>query len=405
YNLLNYGNYNSWCTTSNNNVNDKDVFLKTIVKYVMPDVFCVNELGVNMGGGDNVFAIRIRDNVLNTDGITYYQKAAHTGSSSLVNMIYYNSNKLTLHSQEVIEKNLSGGNLVREVDLYKMYYNDPGLLSNGDTIFITFIVAHLKAGSNASDEAQRADATEAVMDNLNQKNIAANYVLSGDFNTKNSSEISYSNLISHPNTKITFTDPIGQPGNWNSNSSFAGIHTQSTRSSNTNGDCFAGGGMDDRFDFIMTSNYVINSTDRVYYIPGSYAALGQDATFYNQEMPTSGNTTVPNSVANALYEMSDHLPVVMDLLVRNWPSSISEERDKLRIKITNPFNDWLNISIEGITSEKLIAKIYDISGRLMLETNISNTDRINTKILKKGFYLLQLSENGRVLKTVKVGKI
>jgi hypothetical protein len=30
YNLLNYGNTTSWCTTENNNMNDKDIYLKNM---------------------------------------------------------------------------------------------------------------------------------------------------------------------------------------------------------------------------------------------------------------------------------------------------------------------------------------------------------------------------------------
>ena len=39
YNLLYYGINTSWCTNSNNNINDKDEYLKKIINHVKPDIF------------------------------------------------------------------------------------------------------------------------------------------------------------------------------------------------------------------------------------------------------------------------------------------------------------------------------------------------------------------------------
>ena len=49
YNILMYGNYTSWCTSTNNPYQEKTEYLKTIVDYVNPDILTVNELS------DNVF--------------------------------------------------------------------------------------------------------------------------------------------------------------------------------------------------------------------------------------------------------------------------------------------------------------------------------------------------------------
>ena len=48
-------------------------------------------------------------------------------------------------------------------------------------------------------------------------------------------------------------DPINTPGSWNNNEDFRGVHTQSTRTSSSGFGGGAGGGLDDRFDFIMVS--------------------------------------------------------------------------------------------------------------------------------------------------------
>ena len=47
YNLLYYGQTSSYCTTANNNETAKNGYLKTIIKYVKPDIFTVNEIAPN----------------------------------------------------------------------------------------------------------------------------------------------------------------------------------------------------------------------------------------------------------------------------------------------------------------------------------------------------------------------
>jgi len=94
------------------------------------------------------------------------------------------------------------------------------------------------------------------------------------------------------------------------------VHTQSTRSSESI-ECGATGGLDDRFDFILVSDNVLSDADSVQYIPGTYWAFGNDTLHYNvsiNENPPA-NISVPDSVLSAIYYMSDHLPVVMDVVV------------------------------------------------------------------------------------------
>lgn len=90
YNLLNYGNFYSDCTTSTNSVSTKNIHLKTITKYVKPDILTVNEISDDVN-----YHQLILDNVLNTDGVNYYRKAVsfNYAQSDIVNMLYYNSKK------------------------------------------------------------------------------------------------------------------------------------------------------------------------------------------------------------------------------------------------------------------------------------------------------------------------
>jgi len=60
YNLLNYGNYTSYCTTSNNNVSEKNEYLKTIIDYALPDILGVVEISP-----EDTYIEGFKNNVLN----------------------------------------------------------------------------------------------------------------------------------------------------------------------------------------------------------------------------------------------------------------------------------------------------------------------------------------------------
>ncbi len=304
YNLLNYGNYTSYCTTGNNNIDDKDEYLITIIDYVKPDVFSVNEISEN-----SFYQQRLLDAVLNINGINYYQKAQGTNiaGSPIVNMFYYNSNKLGLSFQDVIETD------IRDINLYRLFYKPQNGYPISDTIFLNCITAHLKSGNTSYGREQRANMTLAVMNYINDQNLIGNTIFMGDLNVYNSNEEAYQNLTENFNNEIKFYDPINTPGNWHSNPSYAFVHTQSTHL-NSNG-CSAGGGMDDRFDFILLSEKIMNFEENIGFISNTYTSLGQDGLHLNQSINSPPNNSAPENIIEALYFMSDHIPVHIDLLV------------------------------------------------------------------------------------------
>ncbi|GAB5538874.1 MAG: hypothetical protein Salg2KO_09770 [Salibacteraceae bacterium] len=312
YNILYYGETTSFCTSSNNPIAEKDAYFEIIAKYVKPDVLVVNELGAS-----NVYANRILNNVLNTGGQSNYQAATirNNSFSSIVNGIFYRGDKLSLVSHRSVKDAANGSQLVRVIDIAQFYYRDPELASGSDTVFLYVLAAHLKAGDSSSDRSARDLATEALMEEISSNYPPGYYLLCGDFNMKNSNEAAYSNLVAASNQEYRFVDPIGEEGNWNNNASFSEVHTQSTRNSSTNGGCFSGGGMDDRFDLILASDQVIQDTGAVRYISGSYSTVGQDGNHFNQAINSGSNSSVSSTVLGALYEMSDHLPVRLDLKI------------------------------------------------------------------------------------------
>jgi len=305
YNLLNFPNGRNDCG-SNLSVLSRWDTLRKIVQFQKPDILMVCELQTEAG------ADSILNQALNTGSINYYARANfvvnQSGFNGLNNMFFYNTNKVTLYSQSEILTDL------RDVGEYVVYANDPNLSFYNDTSFIRFYVSHLKAGNSNPpiEENRRASEATSLRTYIDGISSTGNFVFGGDFNFYTSSEPGYQILTTGGVNKLN--DPINSPGNWNNNSSFTGIHTQSTRSSQSI-ECGAPGGMDDRFDFILISDSIVNGGDRVQYISGTYAALGNDGNRFNQSLISPANTSLPDSVINALYYMSDHLPVVMDLLI------------------------------------------------------------------------------------------
>jgi len=395
YNILNYRNTTNQCTVSSNNPTTKEQNLNTIVTYVNPDILVCQEIG----GASAQPADQLLVNALNINGVSYYGKANYSNNSfsSLVNMVYFNTNKLSLISQKTINKDLSGQNLVRVLDLYRFYYKDSLLTALSDTVYFTVIGAHLKAGNSASDAAQRANATAALMNYIKINSTDDNLIMFGDFNTYKSQEACYQNLTQNPIVSINFYDPINKPGAWNNNSSFALYHTQSTRVSGaTNGGCFSSGGLDDRFDHIIVSKAVMNNLDRIKIVTGTYKSLGNDGLHFNQSINNGTNNSVPSSILNAIYATSDHLPVVMDIEITKMGLGLEDNfLQSSELRFQNPAKEIIELQLRKNSHAKFCT-ITDLQGRTVAFQNFEEngnalTVTINISGLQSGVYILQVA--------------
>jgi len=376
YNLLDYGGANS--------PTNKNPHLKTIINDILPDVFTVNELSNNSLYADNILV-----NVLNTNGRSYYQRCTYTNqaNSNVVNMLFYNSNKLGFHSQYTILHSL------RDMNAYKLYYKDPSLAQTQDTVFIIFVVAHLKAAQGF--ETDRDNMANNIMTYLNGLANPGNICIQGDFNLYTSTEPAYQRMITHSNTQIKMYDPINTPGNWSNDNSYKNIHTQSTRV-NTEADGGSGGGSDDRFDFILINQSVKDSLNGIRFIPGSYKAYGQDGNHFNGAV-NSGNTAVSAAIANALYAMSDHHPVVLQLKVRKSNLTALENSDVKHWYASiygNPVQQELHVKLFGESNKTGSIQIRNISGQLLISEKVELQSNGNQKIINlngisEGMYFLE----------------
>lgn len=401
YNVLNYSD----SEVSRN----KTPFLSTILGEVKPDLFMVCEM-IDEIGSNYLFEnsiIPFNEN---------FQKAPfeenQSGSYSLQQMVYYNTEKLILEETRVITAD------TRDINQYTFKINT----ENGNTnpITIEVFVTHLKASTGSSNRQRRLNSIQSFVSYTN--NIADDsYVLfAGDLNFYTSNEEGYQHLIDDRNP-IVIIDPIDRPTpnfpddgidyyeNYNStyfwnNSSFRDIHSQSTRTSNIGfiDDSGSTGGLDDRFDFIMMSKN-FNTSTSLYYVNDSYKVVGNNGNCYNSFISNpncSGGYS--QTLRDALIEFSDHLPVVMEIETpeNTLSTNLISETNFIG---SNIIKDYLKITSANDINN---LKIYSITGQLIdvkLSKNTGNdTIIIDVKHISKGIYYLSHQKLKKPLKFIKI---
>jgi len=393
YNLLMFGNNFSSCNQSNNSYITKTSNLKTIVNYVKPDILLVNEINES-----TLYHDYILTHALNVDGVNYWERGnpPNYSNSDIVNEIYFNSNKLSLTSNVAIETN------VRDIDIFKMKFYTTGQPAQVD---LNCVVAHLKAGNETSDENERANETNKLMNYLHNASATGNYTFSGDFNLYTAAEQAFQNLLFYSDQSIRFYDPVNKVGDWNNNSYYADYHTQSTH---TSGDCASTGGLDDRFDFILVSDEIMNGSTNMKYITGSYRAIGQDGEHFNSSINSSPqNTSVPADVLEALYDLSDHLPIVMEMLVGNDLGTENITAGPITVTFQNPVQEQLNLQIATKEPDILSVEIHNLQGKTMMSEHFVVNEAsvfliLPVSHLKSGVYFLTITDSRNFLVTKKL---
>lgn len=405
YNLMYYGKNVYDCTSLTNSIDDKNKNLKTIIQQVKPDLFSVNELDGEGKYPVSDDATYLLDNALNVDGVTYYRRTEFP-KIYLANTVFYNANKLVLKSNTSKSYYIDGYKKIFNV--YQFYFNSDDLEITNDTAFIYCAVTHLKAGNDPNYEQQRAYETGLIMDYFESLGEKGNYMVMGDFNVYTPTEQCFQNLINPDNRLYTFYDPADQIGEWSSNYDYRYIHSQSTHNT---GECFSSGGMDDRFDFILASDYIMNGTNHYEYISDSYKTIGQDGSSFNNALNTTSNSVVPNNVAKALYNMSDHLPVYLELKVdqnRGEPLRIFDsEMEDFHVYVTNPAKDFLKIKIEQNKHDELKIELFSVLGDPVYENRCKSSNyfieqEIPVSDLPNGIYILNISNQIELIYTSKI---
>lgn len=304
-----------------------------------------------------------------------------SGASLIHQLVYYNSEKFTLKYTDQIETN------VRSINHYSF------VLNTNSKIELEVFVAHFKA--SISSENERLFEAQQFVDYIQNFPEEANILLAGDFNMYSSSEPGYQVLLNGTNA-FNMIDPIDESGDWNNNVSFAGIHTQSTRISNEEFEGFgAGGGLDDRFDIMLISEVMSSKANTISYVEDSYKAWGNNSNCYNNNINNSDcDGEFGLELRELLYQMSDHLPVVMNLAISD--EFLSKPSYNIANSVTFISGNIVSQNLNLKFSPELLfsrSKIYNILGQEVFNFTVSNTNEsIDTSTLSSGLYYLKIEQ-------------
>lgn len=170
---------------------------------------------------------------------------------------------------------------------------------------------HLKASTGSSNQQDRLTGATAIRNNANALPAGTHIIYSGDFNVYANSEPAYLKFL-EAGVAQSF-DPLGT-GSW-AGSGNAIKHTQAPCA--TNCSPLVAGGMDDRFDFQLSTG-AFHDAAGLALISGTYRSFGNDGNHFDTDINAGNNTYYPtniprsNTLAGQLKFASDHVPVVAD---------------------------------------------------------------------------------------------
>ncbi|MFT4062094.1 MAG: hypothetical protein QM642_07030 [Edaphocola sp.] len=279
---------------------NRELILKEILDTYTPDIFMVCELISEQG------ATLIKQNSLPADyGSAQFVLNQSNQEDTLQQLIFFNNKKFRLTAQQ------SFPTAVRDINHYRLQ------TLNADSTIIHAFVAHLKSSESVADRNARAAMVDTFLKVLDTLPANSYVLMGGDFNFYNSANEGAWQKITAATNPIIMVDPLNQPGKWHDDSTFSYLHTQATRTSATGfGLGGATGGMDDRFDFIfMSQNFTQNG--ELGFVPDSYLAYGNNGNCFNKKISDSTCTgPYSQTLRQYLHDMSDHLPVVMQLVTQ-----------------------------------------------------------------------------------------
>lgn len=350
YNVLNF---------PTGNIEGREDTLKRIIDHIEPDLFLIQELKSD-SGLQLILNESFAGLAANYAATTYLPQQSNPSSNfKLQQAMVYNSDLFGLASEGYLQT------AVRDLNKFKLYYKDPELGFGADTIFFYVFVVHLKSSQGTENVESRLSMAQTLSFHQQYLEAGANMIVAGDFNVYSSEEPAYQELLDASN-QIVLRDPIDSPGDWNS-SSFQpkSILTQSTRSSSIFNDG-AGGGVDDRFDFILLSSDMFYDWNTIVYEPDSYYALGNTGTCYNQSITDCDGGVWSDELLQSLYYMSDHLPVILKL--NFGVGTVSTSTPATRTSSIQLIDDQLLAVWDN--AEVAILQVTDALGRSVLSKQV-----------------------------------
>jgi endonuclease/exonuclease/phosphatase family metal-dependent hydrolase len=368
--------------------------LQDILQDYSPDIFMVCELQ-SQEGADVILNVG-----LNSNGNSNYSAAPYfenqSGGGDLQQALFYRNDMFVLENTEIINTP------VRDINKYTLLLNTESQDTNPIRIYA--YVTHLKSSQGSANQQLRLSMVEAFVNDTQQLEDDAFVLFAGDFNIYTSTEPAYLEILDQTNS-VAMEDPIDTPGAWNNNEDFREVHTQSTRTSSSGFGGGAGGGLDDRFDFIMVSQNMMTNPN-LQYKTDSYKAYGNNGNCYNNNINDINCGGLYNQIIrDALYNMSDHLPVVMELVTDQEIVILDVPQQQL----AQPFSlkrtlvsDVLTVySPQGDTQDDSFVVFNTLGQEILNFKTKANTTIIDVSQLAKGVYYLTNTSSNQTLKFLK----
>lgn len=279
YNLLKY---------PTSDVDERNRALRTVIAAMRPDVLVAQE--VESAVGMELF----RDSVLDRSLDGQFEAAPFVNASTdTEGAFFYDTTRVTYLGMVVVATEL------RAILGYRF-----AVLGTSDTVWIYSV--HLKAEDRPDDRAQRGREAALLRAHLDAERAGQHVIVAGDFNVYFGTEPALLVLQAEEgNDRARLIDPLASVSDWHMNAEFAAMHTQSPRTTQFGGG--SNGGLDDRFDIILISRTLSSIIDR-----GTYTAFGNDGQHFNKAINEGVNAAVNSTIAQALHDASDHLPVFAD---------------------------------------------------------------------------------------------
>jgi hypothetical protein len=232
--------------------------------------------------------------------------------------------QMLLYRADLFEEIVSGHRDIatgagRNTDRWQLRLNG----STDDAGVIWVYGGHLKASNSSSDAETRRQGAVAIRADADSLPVGSNIIYAGDFNLYSNNEPAYAVFLSSGHGRAN--DPYGT-GSWGGSGN-AIKHSQSPRLS---GGSLVGGGMDDRFDFQLFTDAMLDE-DSFSFMTETCRSLGNDGNHYDIAINTGNNSYYPgqvarsNSLADALFEASDHIPVMTDFRIPGILSCVLED--------------------------------------------------------------------------------
>ncbi len=337
YNILNFASDDT----------DRLDELRMIIRAAEPDII-VNQEVIDQGAVNNILNQVLHS--LDPD----WNAASFVNGPDTDNACFYLSSRVSLVSQRQIATQLRD---------FSEYVMSSEALGEGEVFRL--YSGHLKASDGTDNEQRRLAECQVLRGELEELDPGSLFMFAGDFNLYSSFEPAYQYMLGlEPGPNSRLLDPINRPGAWNNSVTFAEIHTQSPRTTSFGGG--ATGGMDDRFDFILASAAWID-TIGPHVLPETYTPFGNDGLHFNQAVNDGTNQAVPDSVADALHAMADHLPVYVDMVLRPTSTPVGPlppvaVTPLLMTCYPNPFNAILSVNLAP-SNQNGELRVFDVLGR------------------------------------------